>query len=169
MASVQLSGTSGPSRQFSHYLAPIALIVLFVAVIGVVVTIPGGSSSHRRSGTGTHHPMRRGSPYWFVRPGETLSEISVKTRLSVDQLEAYNPQVDPENLLPGQRLNLWAHPPVPRPPPRRPRPMFWTVRAGQSFGSIAAKTGINIVKLEELNPRLKPASLQPGDQVRLRR
>lgn len=47
--------------------------------------------------------------------------------------------------------------------------MFWTVRAGESFGSIAAKTGINIDKLEELNPQLKPASLQPGDRVRLRR
>ena len=49
------------------------------------------------------------------------------------------------------------------------RPMFWTVRAGQSFGSIAAKTRINITKLEQLNPRLKPSALQPGDRVRLRR
>lgn len=49
----------------------------------------------------------------------------------------------------GQRLNLWAHPPAPRPKPLGPR--FWTVRAGESFGSIAAKTGIDLTKLEELN------------------
>jgi LysM repeat protein len=42
------------------------------------------------------------------------------------------------------------------------------VRRGESFGSIAAKTGQNIVKLERLNPRLKPTTLQPGDKVRLR-
>ena len=42
------------------------------------------------------------------------------------------------------------------------------VRSGQSFGSIAASTGINIVTLEQLNPKLKPATLQPGDEVRLR-
>jgi hypothetical protein len=47
--------------------------------------------------------------------------------------------------------------------------MFWTVRAGQSFGSIAAATKISIVTLEQLNPSLKPASVQPGDRVRLHR
>jgi hypothetical protein len=46
--------------------------------------------------------------------------------------------------------------------------MFWTVRPGQSFGSIAAKTKLNIITLEQLNPGLKPNSLQPGDRVRLR-
>jgi LysM repeat protein len=42
------------------------------------------------------------------------------------------------------------------------------VRRGESFGLIAAKTGIGIDKLEQLNPRLKPTTLQPGDRVRLR-
>jgi hypothetical protein len=46
--------------------------------------------------------------------------------------------------------------------------MFWLVRPGQSFGSIAASTGINIVALEQLNPNLKPAALQAGERVRLR-
>jgi LysM repeat protein len=101
-----------------------------------------------------------------VRPGDTYAEISTKTGLTVSQLQAFNPDVDPLNLIPGERLNLWRHPPKPRPP--QPGPMFWTVRPGQSFGSIAAKTGINIITLEQLNPTLKPASVQPGDRVRLR-
>jgi LysM repeat protein len=42
------------------------------------------------------------------------------------------------------------------------------VRSGQSFGSIAAHTGVNPTKLEALNPRLKPTTLQPGDRIRLR-
>jgi LysM repeat protein len=164
---VQLAGVSSPSVRYSHYLAPLALVILLAAVIGVVVTIPGRSSQHHYAGTVSRGAARKGPPYWFVRPGDTLSQISMKTGLSIDQLEAFNPQVDPNNLLPGKRLNLWAHPPTPRPPP--PGPMFWTVRAGDSFGSIAAKTGINIIKLEKLNPQLKPTSLARGDRVRLRR
>jgi LysM repeat protein len=164
--SVQLARVPSPSGRASHYLAPIILTILLAAVIGVVVTVPGRFILHHRAAAASHPPALKLPPYWFVRPGDTLSEISVKTGLSIDQLQAFNPQVDPNNLLPGERLNLWAHPPVPRPPPLGP--MFWTVRPGQSFGSIAAKTGINIVTLEQLNPQLKPASLQPGQRVRLR-
>jgi hypothetical protein len=96
--------------------------------------------------------------------------IAAKTGLSTDVLQAYNPTVNPNALTPGQRLNLWRYPPQPpKPKAKPPGPMFWTVRPGQSFGSIAAATGINIVTLEQLNPRLKPVSVQPGDRVRLRR
>jgi LysM repeat protein len=101
-----------------------------------------------------------------VHPGDTLTKISNKTGLTIDQLEAYNPNTDPQSLVPGQRLNLRPHPPAALPKPLGPR--FWTVRAGESFGSIAAKTGIDLAQLEQLNPRLKPATLRPGDRVRLR-
>jgi LysM repeat protein len=164
--SVELVGTSGPPGRLWHYLAPVALIVLIAAVVAVVLTIPGRSSAHHRVGAVAHSATHRLPPYWVVRANDTLSEISLKTGLTIDQLQAFNPQVDPNNLLPGTRLNLWEHPPVPRPPP--PGPMFWTVRAGESYGSIADKTGINIDTLEALNPRIKPASLQPGERVRLR-
>lgn len=105
-----------------------------------------------------------------MRPGDSLGLIAAKTGLSIDLLQAYNPTVNPNALTPGQRLNLWRYPPQPpKPKAKPPGPMFWTVRPGQSFGSIAAATGINIVTLEQLNSRLKPVSVQPGDRVRLRR
>jgi LysM repeat protein len=136
------------------------------AVIAVAVTIPGRSSHPR--GASTAQKVRRLPPYWTVRPGDTFSLISTKTGLTIAQLQAFNPDTDPGSIVPGQRLKLWAHYPQPRPKP--PGPMFWTVRPGDSFGSIAAKTKINIVKLEELNPQLRPPTiLQPGDRIRLRR
>ena len=95
-------------------------------------------------------------------------EVAAKTGVSVAQLQAFSPDVDPLALVPGQRLKLWLHPPKPGPMPVPLGPLYWTVRAGQSFGSIAADTGINIVTLEQLNPRLKPTTLWPGEQVRLR-
>ena len=163
---VQLACAPSPPRRWSRYVAPAVLIILIAAVIGVVETVPGRSGSHHRAAAAADTTARRLPPYRVVRPGDTLSQIAVKTGLSIAQLEAFNPEVDPNALVPGQRLNLWRHPPVPHPPP--PGPMFWTVRPGESFGSIAAKTGINIVRLEALNPKLKPASLQPGNRVRLR-
>lgn len=38
----------------------------------------------------------------------------------------------------------------------------------RSFGSIAARTGIDITTLEQLNPAVPPAKVQRGDRVRLR-
>ena len=52
---------------------------------------------------------------------------------------------------------------------KRLGPRFWKVKQGQSFGSIAAKTGKPIDTLLRLNPKLKPEKLQVGDRVRLRR
>jgi LysM repeat protein len=43
------------------------------------------------------------------------------------------------------------------------------VRRGQSFSSIAAKTGHSISALQRLNPHLKATALQPGQRMKLRR
>jgi LysM repeat protein len=150
-----------------RYLAPAALAGLVAAIAVVIVTFPGRAGVPRRPGKPPQVVRRELPPYWTVRRGDTYAEISAKTGLTVAQLEAFNPNVDPLTLPPGRRLNLWRYPPKPRPKP--PAPRFWTVRRGESFGSIAAKTGINVITLEQLNSRLKPTTLQAGDRVRLRR
>jgi LysM repeat protein len=160
--SVQSAATQSPGRR-RRYLAPIALAILLAAV--VVVVLVGSGRSGNRSTTSSHAAARHLPPYWNVRPGDTYAQIAQETGLTVAQLEAFNPDTGPDSLEPGQRLNLWAHPPPPPKPP--PLPMFWTVKAGQSFGSIAAATGVNLETLEHLNPGLAPATLQPGARVRL--
>jgi LysM repeat protein len=160
-----------PGRILARLLAPLMLLGVAAAVVLIVSSPPGFL---RYSAAGTHSSPaaahRRLAPYWTVRPGDSFAVIAAKTGLTMDQLEAYNPNADPLALTPGERLNLWQHPPQPhRPKSKPPGPMFWTVRPGQSFGSIAAATKINIATLEQLNPKLPPASVQPGDRVRLRR
>ena len=157
--------TQRPGRA-PRYLASSALASLLAAIIVVVATSPGSSRPHSSPGRLPYRSVRRLPPYWTVRPGETYTQIAKKTGLTIDQLQAFNPRTDPRGLLPGQRVKLWLHPPPPRP---KPLPRFWIVRRGQSFGLIAAKTGINLVRLQRLNPGLKPTTLQPGDRVRLRR
>lgn len=151
--------------RIGRFLAPLMLAAVAAAVVLVISNSPRTSGGHRPAAR-AQALHRHVPPYWFVRPGDTYASISAKTGVALAELQAFNPQVDPLNLVPGERLNLWRHPPKPRRKP--PGPMFWVVRPGQSFGSIAAQTRINIVKLQQLNPRLKPSSLQPGDRVRLR-
>ena len=149
-----------------RYFALVALACVAAAIAVVVVNFHSNTGVHRHA-TGASQAARRLPPYWTVQAGDTYAAISAKTGLTIAQLEAFNPNVDPVALLPGQRLNLWRYPPKPKPKP--PGPQFWTVRTGDSFGLIAAKTGISLATLEQLNPGLKPSTLQPGDQVRLRR
>ena len=159
-------------RGWARYLAPLALALLVATFVVVAFTprlrLPVHVKLHNPLPHAKHARVvaRRVPPYWIVRPGDTLAQIADKTGLSVEQLQTFNPQADPSTLLAGQRLNLWRHPPHATTPAR---PQFWIVRAGQSFGLIAAKTGINLSALEELNPQLSPTALQPGVQVRLRR
>jgi LysM repeat protein len=45
---------------------------------------------------------------------------------------------------------------------------LYTVAAGDTFGSISAKTGVPIAKLEELNPGISSNSLQVGQKLRVK-
>ena len=165
---VQLAPATGPRGGVSRYLAPIVLAIAAAAVIAVLLSAPGQSGRARGGVGASHAAVRRPPPYWIVRPGDTFMEIAAKTGVSVARLEAFNPDVGAVDLVPGQRLKLWLHPPKPGPTPVPLGPLYWTVRAGQSFGSIAAKTGVNLLTLEQLNPGLKSTTFWPGDRVRLR-
>ncbi len=150
----------------TRFLAPVALVIEVAACVVVVASHQGSSGSRSRAPGATRAAVASVAPYWTVRPGDTFSLIAAKTGLTVAQLEAFNPDADQFNLIPGERLNLWAHPPAPPPTPLGP--LFWTVRSGQSFGSIVDQTGIDLATVEALNPGLNPATLVPGDRVRLR-
>jgi hypothetical protein len=44
----------------------------------------------------------------------------------------------------------------------------YTVKSGDTLGSISEKTGIPIEKLQELNPELDPQQLVSGQKIKLR-
>ena len=45
---------------------------------------------------------------------------------------------------------------------------FYTVQSGDTFGSIAAKTGTTVALLEQLNPGVSTNSLQVGQKIRVK-
>jgi LysM repeat protein len=100
----------------ARFLAPIALAAVAVGVYLIVhsaltkhhttPTTPTTAvvvGSRRQSHRAVHHPK-----YYIVKAGDTLSEISAKTGVSVDTLATLNPSVAPPSysLQAGQRLRL---------------------------------------------------------------
>lgn len=164
-----LAGAPDGNGDDNRRYVALAIFVGLVALLGtiVVVTItslradddPAGAAGQRQA------PRDDLPVYWTVKRGDTYVGIAEKTGLTVDDLETFNPRTDPSTIQPGQRLKLRA-----KVPKRKPRlgPKWATVRTGDSFGSVAAKTGKPITRLQELNPKLKPTALQPGDRIRLR-
>lgn len=158
-------GVGDDDRRYVAYAIFLGLAILFVTIVMVVVTSVGGDDEPADASAERQAP-RSGPAYWTVRRGDTYSAIAQRTGLSVDDLETFNRTVDPSTIQPGQRLKLRAKVPSPKRKPLGPKTVV--VRAGDSFGSIAAKTGRSITRLQQLNSKLKPSELQPGDRVRLR-
>jgi LysM repeat protein len=47
-------------------------------------------------------------------------------------------------------------------------PPYWTVHAGESYSVIARKTGLSVDELETFNPYTNPATITPGQRLKLR-
>jgi LysM repeat protein len=50
----------------------------------------------------------------------------------------------------------------------QPTKRTYTVKTGDTLGAIAAKTGVSVQKLQELNPGLDPQALVSGQKIKLR-
>jgi LysM repeat protein len=96
----------------ARYLAPIALAVV---AVGTYLIVHAGLANHPRSvphstqvlsgGRGGHRPHRT-AKFYVVKPGDTLSQISIKTHVSVLRITTLNPNLSPNSLQTGQRLRL---------------------------------------------------------------
>ena len=160
------SGVDDDGRGVAAYLVFGGLILLMLAMVAIVVTTLGGGRNAAATTEQRAAELRNLPPYWTVKRGDTYVSIAEKTGLTVADLETFNPYTDPSAIVPGQRLKLRKN--VPKPKPKPVGPKYVTVRTGDSFGSIAAKYDKNIIRLQRLNPKLKPTKLQPGDRMRLR-
>jgi LysM repeat protein len=158
---------AGPDSRHAVYLAAVGLSVLFLAIVVVAATTLTGPDAATSTAQARAQKLDRLPVYWKVHTGDSYDEIAAKTGLTVDELETFNPHVDPGAIVPGQRIKLRLHVPKPKPKPLGPR--THTVRTGETFASIARKTGHSMLALQRLNPKLRANALQPGARIRLRR
>jgi LysM repeat protein len=97
-------------------LAPVALL-LVTGAVGYVITTStdaddgdGGDTADRstqqRPRQENQQPRRRVRAFYRVKLNDTLGLIAEKTDVPVERLEELNPELDPQNLVVGQRIRL---------------------------------------------------------------
>ena len=109
-----------------RFLAPVALIAFGLALLVVVSSSNSGDSNNTPSaserekdrdlGTSTKKSKRKSksssangtlpSRTYTVKSGDTLGSISEKTGIPIDKLQELNPQLDPQQLVSGQKIKL---------------------------------------------------------------
>lgn len=105
-------------RSPARFLAPLALLAFAVAFALVILSFASSESDDGGGGrttteTGertTRENARQGRrsrrPFYRVKLNDTLGLIAEKTGVGVERLQALNPELDPQNLIVGQRIRL---------------------------------------------------------------
>ena len=100
-------------RNPARYLAPLALAA--VAVVAYVIVHKAVTHTHASpppivqttsTRAVTSHHVAPKAKFYVVQPNDTLSRIAARTGVSLGELEALNPNVNPDALHPSQRLRL---------------------------------------------------------------
>jgi len=100
-------------------LAPLALAFFGVIFLVILFTASGGESEAPTGGdsgdgrqlsgggeTETEAAEESGPSRYTVEAGDTLDAIAEKTGVDVQELQALNPDLDPQALGPGQKIKL---------------------------------------------------------------
>src|SRR6478752_3190274 len=99
------------TSSIARIFAVLALVVAVIVIIVVVTSAVNDSSSsgHRHSSHHSHKEAKRPrtqAKTYTVKTGDTLTAIAHKTGVSVAELQALNPEVDPQILVAGETLKL---------------------------------------------------------------
>lgn len=116
-----------------------------------------------------------------VRPGEALSTIAARYKVSVTQLKSWN-QLKGSTIYVGQKLIIWRSAgasisPIPpqqakinmplKTTPQSSKGLFHEVKPGDTLWSIAAQyEGVTIEKLKQLN-KLQGNTIKSGTKLRI--
>lgn len=98
-------------RYFARLLAVLAIAAVVVAIVVIVSNAnlnSKDSNSHKKTATHAkkHKKPRTKAKTYTVKSGDTLTSISAKTGIPVSEIQALNPEVDPQILSAGETLKL---------------------------------------------------------------
>lgn len=105
-----------------------------------------------------------------IRSGDRLFELAQRYNTTVEAILRANRGLDPDNLQVGRQICIPGTTPRPSPgPPSRPGRRcagFWyTVRAGDTFYSIARQNDVSLQDLLNANSNLNPDQLRIGQEI----
>ena len=97
---------------------------------------------------------------YFVKKGDTLSSIAYANGMSLAKLVSLNPQIKDINKINiGQVIYLTSN----------TQEEYYTVKKGDTLGTVARKYNISLNKLLGLNPDIKnPNLIHVGDKIRVK-
>ena len=90
-----------------------------------------------------------------VQPGQTVSDFQINSGLNFHTLEISNPNVDLDNLVPGQVICV---PDINQP---CPLPATYILKEHDTLETVAAKFNVSIASLLRANPCLAPSDFLP--------
>lgn len=102
------------STYTARLFAVLALAAVAVAVVVIVSSFKDESKDTTGKGNGKAHPaqpheeapQRTKAKTYTVQSGDTLTAIAHKTGVPVAELQALNPEIDPQILIAGEVLKL---------------------------------------------------------------
>ena len=100
-----------------------------------------------------------------VRPGESLSVIARRYRVSVKDLQRWNNISDPRTLRAGATLTVFHSPAKPR--PATSGSVRYVVQRGDSLWSIAQKYKVDVDELKNWNGLGNNSMLHPGQSIKI--
>jgi LysM repeat protein len=101
-----------PGRRSARLLAPLALVAFALMLVIVISSAGGGGGSKSSTTKGTRTAATRARPpakprTYVVKTSDTsLDSIARTTGVSPNRLLELNPALDPQTLVPGQRIKL---------------------------------------------------------------
>jgi LysM repeat protein len=100
--------SSAPARFVAVTALVLAAIVVIVAIGSAVGGGDSGSGKHGHTGRTAHHAKKKQHvpASYEIQSGDTLISIAHETGVPVKEIEALNPQVDPQILIAGETLQL---------------------------------------------------------------
>ena len=111
------SAPGDPARRISwgnRLLAPLALIVVLIAIFAIVSANTGDDSNAEQDAKAQIDAEKKGGDgegaenpkTYVVEEGDTLGAIAEKFTVSTKRLERLNPDIDPQTLNAGQELKI---------------------------------------------------------------
>ena len=109
-------------------------------------------------------------PVVVVRPGDTLTAISKRTKVAVATLVELNHLADPNRIMPGQRLRTALAPAAPAAPaaaaPAKPAAArVHVVASGEHLTGIARRYSVTIAAISQANGISNPSRIYAGQRL----